>query len=87
MAADLIPNSQGIINWNDIQDKMTRRKTGEKVLLYNTIHMIGTTSKLTIPEKNYGTDQTQMDWFRLLPSSSSKVEDHIYPIQTHDWGS
>ena len=51
MAADLIPNSQGIINWNDIQDKMARRKTGEKVLLYNTIHMIGTTSKLTIPEK------------------------------------
>ena len=40
--------------------------------------MIGSTSKITIPEKPCDINQTQMDWLRLLTSSSSsKVEDHV----------
>ena len=35
------------------------------------MHMIGPTSKMTIPEKPFGINQTQMDWLRLLTSSES----------------
>ena len=49
--------------------------------------MIGSTSKITIPEKPCDINQTQMDWLRLLTSSSSsKVEDHVCPINTRDQG-
>ena len=49
--------------------------------------MVGSTSKITISEKPCVISQTQIDFeiteiIKLI--ESCQLEDHVYPIQTHD---
>ena len=55
---------------------MDGRQTGEKVLLNH--NSIEPTSQITIPEKEpCGINKSQIDWLRLMTSSSSSKADSL----------
>ena len=63
---------KGIIYWIHIQDNMEEDRLERSFSsISQYIWLDHPTSKITIPEKPCGINQTQIDWLRLLTSSST----------------